>query len=202
MKSNDLRMENINGKHQETDTLKDQDRQYHSPSERVALVILGITGFFRDMFTAPTRVIPRGRVVQHQGESPAAGIEPRYPNILLVEDDPARAEEFIETIKKYYLFGKVKIFVAHAYDAARTFFANEPINLVIMDADLDDDAGDGAMLTREFLNKAPELTILANSSRKIFNMKLTGLGAKDVLGKKTEKLQNWLKANDPAGSKG
>lgn len=179
-----------------------EDRKYKKPSERVAKFVLAIAGFFKDMFTAPTAVIPRGRVFQHEGQVLLENKKLHYPHILLVEDNPARADEFLEMIKKYYVFGSVKIFIAHAYDAAVTFFTNEDIDLVIMDVDLDDEDGDGANLTQKFLIEKPDLTILANSSKRISNLKLTGLGAIESLGKKTEKLREWLSQNDPVGFKG
>jgi CheY-like chemotaxis protein len=179
-----------------------EDRKYKKPSERAAKFVLAIASFFKDMFTAPTAVIPRGRVVQHEGQVLSGGKKLHYPHILLVEDNPTRAEEFIEIIKNYYVFGSVKIFIAHAYDAAVTFFTNEDIDLVIMDVDLDDEDGDGANLTQKFLTEKPDLSILANSSKRISNLKLTGLGAIETLGKKAEKLRTWLSKNDPVGRNG
>ena len=186
----------------ETPAYPDKDRKYQRPCERAVRFILGILGFFRDMFTSPATIIPRGRVLQHQGHDLPVGKAIRYSHILLVEDNPDTAREFIETIENYYVFGSIMIFVAHAFDAALTFFANEEVNLVIMDADLDDDDGDGAILTRQFLSERPDLKILANSSRKISNLKLTGFGAVETLGKKTEKLKMWLAVNDPTGAEG
>ena len=69
-----------------------------------------------------------------------------------------------------------------------------------MDSDLDDEDGDGVDLTREFLSRKPDLTILANSSSKISNLKLTGSGAKEILGKSPDKLKVWLSLHDPAGA--
>ena len=46
----------------------------------------------------------------------------------------------------------------------------------------------------------PEITVLANSSSRVSNLKLTGLGALDTLGKSTVKLICWLQQNDPAGA--
>lgn len=183
-------------------SLHDENRKHRRPSERAARFILGLTSLIRDMFTAPTAVIPRGRVIKHQGYSLPADKAIRYSSILLVEDNPNRAAECTEAITNYYRFGAVRIFVAHAYDAALTFFVNEDVNLVIMDADLDDDDGDGAMLTQNFLKERPDLKILANSSSRISNLKLTGLGALEILGKQPDKLKMWLLANDPTGSAG
>ncbi|KPJ99185.1 MAG: hypothetical protein AMJ60_05915 [Desulfobacterales bacterium SG8_35] len=175
-------------------------RKYQRPSERTARFILGIMGWFRDIFTPSRTIIPRGQVFQHQGHYLSAGKTVQYPLILLVEDNPDTALEFVEAIRNYYVFGSVNILVAYAYDAAATFFDNEDINLVIMDADLEDMEGDGATLTCKFLEVRPEITILANSSSRISNLKLTGYGALGTLGKSTEKLKNWLQVNDPTGS--
>ena len=177
-------------------------RKYTRPSERTALFILGIVGFIKGIFASSAIVMPRGRVFQHQGNYLSAGKELRYPRILLVEDNPDIAQDFIEVIKNYYVFGSVKILIAYAYDAAVTFFDNEDINLVIMDADLDDQEGDGASLIRKFLGERPETPILANSSSRISNMKLTGFGAIGSLEKSTEKFKGWLLLNDPAGTTG
>ena len=177
-------------------------RKYQRPSERTARFILGISGWIKDIFSASTTIIPRGQVFQHQGDSLSAGKALRYPLILLVEDNPDTAREFVEAIMSYYVFGSVNILAAYAYDAAATFFDNENISLVIMDADLEDQDGDGATLTRKFLGARPEITILANSSSRISNLKLTGYGAVETLGKSKEKLKSWLLANDPAGSGG
>jgi CheY-like chemotaxis protein len=180
----------------------DNSRKYTRPSERTTLFILGIVGFIKGIFASSATVIPRGRVFHHQGNYLSAGKEIRYPRILLVEDNPDIAQDFIEVIKNYYVFGSVKILVAYAYDAAVTFFDNEDINLVIMDADLDDQEGDGASLIRKFLGERPETPILANSSSRISNMKLTGFGAIGSLEKSTEKFKGWLLLNDPAGTTG
>ena len=177
-------------------------RKYTRPSERTALFSLCIVGFMMVIFNYSSTVIHRGRVLQHQGNYLSAGQEIRYPRILLVEDNPNIAREFLEVIKNYYVFGSVKILVAYAYDAAVTFFDNEDINLVIMDADLEDQEGDGAALTRKFLDERPETIILANSSSRISNMKLTGFGAIASLEKSTEKFKGWLLLNDPAGTSG
>lgn len=177
-------------------------RKNKRPSERTALFVLGIAGWIKDIFTSSATVIPRGQVFQHQGNYLSAGKEIRYPRILLVEDNPHIAQEFIEAIKNYYVYGSVKILVAYAYDAAVTFFDNEEIILVIMDADLDDKDGDGAALTRKFMGERHETIILANSSSRISSMKLTGFGACESLDKSPEKLKNWLLLNDPTGSTG
>jgi CheY-like chemotaxis protein len=190
------------GMSRKTQQLTSTGSKYQRPSERTARFILGIFGWIKDIFTSTTTTIPRGQVFQHQGDYLSTEKVIHFPQILLVEDNPNTAQDFVEAIKKYYVFGSVKILVAYAYDAAVTFFDNENINLVIMDADLDDEDGDGATLTQKFIVARPETTILANSSSRISNLKLTGLGAIGSLGKSTEKFKNWLLINDPAGRNG
>lgn len=175
-------------------------RKYQRPGERAALFILGVSGWIKDLFASSTTIIPRGQVIQHHGDYLSAGKEVRYPRILLVEDNPNLAREFIDAIKNYYVYGSVILLVAYAYDAAVTFFDNEDINLVIMDADLDDKDGDGAKLIRKFLGEKPEIVILANSSSRISSMKLTGFGAVASLDKSTAKLKEWLRLHDPTGT--
>ena len=185
-----------------TQQLNSAGRKYQRPSERTARFILSIFVWIKDIVGSTTTTTPRGQVFQHQGDYLPAGKGIQFPQILLVEDNPNTAQDFVEAIKNYYVFGSVKIFVAYAYDAAVTFFDNEEINLVIMDADLDDEDGDGANLTQKFIGERPEITILANSSSRISNLKLTGFGAIGPLGKSTEKLKKWLLINDPTGRTG
>ena len=176
------------------------NRKHQKPSERAANFILGILGWFKYIFGSTPTIIPHGLTIEHQGRELPPGKVLQYPSILLVEDDPDIARDFVAVIKKYYSCGSVMIHVAHAYDAAVTFFENEDVNLVIMDADLDDDGGDGADLTQQFISKKPHLTILANSSSKISNLKLTGFGASETIGKNLEKLKKWLLLHDRAGA--
>ena len=176
------------------------NRKYQRPGERAAGFILSIFGWIKYIVGSTSTIIPRGHAVQHHGEVMLPGESLQYQSILLVEDDVNIARDFIEVIKNYYVCGSIMIYVAHAYDAAVTFFENEDVNLVIMDADLDDEDGNGATLTREFLNQKPNLVILANSSSKILNHKLAGFGALETLGKNPEKLKSWLLLHDPAGS--
>jgi CheY-like chemotaxis protein len=180
--------------------LNGSNRKYQKPSERAAHFILGVLGWFKYIFGSTPTIIPRGLAVQHHGRELPPGKVLQYPFILLVEDDPDIARDFVEVIKKYYVCGSIIIYVAHAYSAAVTFFENEDVNLVIMDEDLDDLDGDGTMLTQKFLSQKPSLTILANSSSKISNLKLTGFGAIETLGKKTEKLEKWLLQHDSEGA--
>jgi CheY-like chemotaxis protein len=180
--------------------LNSSKQKYQKPSERLARFILGIFGWFKYVAGSPNAAMPRGQAVQHHGRELSPGNAIHFSSILLVEDDPNIARDFIAIIKKYYVCGSIMIFVAHAYDAAVTFFENEDVNLVIMDADLDDEDGDGASLVQQFLGQKPNLVILANSSSKISNHKLTGFGAMEILGKNPERLKKWFLQHDPAGS--
>lgn len=179
---------------------KESKRPFRKPGERAAGFVLGIFGWIRYIIGSTGVVIPPGRVVEHHGRDLAPGKVLRYPMILLVEDNPGTAEDFIRAITAYYTYGPVRIFIAHTHEAAMNFFENEAISMVIMDADLDDGDGDGADLTRRFVARKPHLPVLANSSRKISNLKLTGSGAVESLGKNPQKLRNWLQKHDPAGA--
>jgi CheY-like chemotaxis protein len=179
--------------------LDNNNRKYQKPSERAAKFILSIFRSVKNITGSTSTIIPRGQAVQHHGKELAPGKVLQYPSILLVEDDPNIARDFVEVIRNYYRTGSIIIFVAHAYDAAVTFFENEDVSLVIMDADLDDKDGDGATLTQQFLGQKPNLPILANSSSKISNLKLTGFGAIETLEKNPKKLQSWLLLHDQEG---
>jgi CheY-like chemotaxis protein len=174
---------------------------YQKPSERAARFILGIFGWIKYIVGSSRTIIPRGQAIRHKGMELPPGKTLQFPTILLVEDDPNIARDFIELIKKHYVYGSVMIFVAHAHNTAVTFFENEDVNLVIMDADLDDVDGDGVSLARSFLSEKPALPILANSSSKISNLKLTGSGAVETVGKNPEKLKSWLFLHDPEGER-
>ena len=186
---------------EEKDARKEHRRVNKKPSERTALFILSVVDWFRDIIGSKAE-LPHGQAFQHCGKDMFPGKTLRYPSIRIVEDNPGIAAGFTEVIRKYYTYGTVQILVAHTYASAVTFFENEAVELVIMDADLDDQNGDGATLTLKFLGARPEITILANSSSKISNLKLTGSGARETLGKNPEKLKNWLQTHDPAGEGG
>ena len=185
----------------ENNAREKRGRACRRPSERTALFILGVIRWFRDIIGS-TAELPHGQAFQHFGKELPPGKTLRYPSILIVEDNPGIAANLIEVIRNYYTFGTVQVLVAHTYASAVTFFENEAVGLVIMDADLDDPNGDGATLTLKFLGERPETTILANSSSKISNLKLTGFGARETVGKNPERLKNWLLNHDPAGQSG
>jgi CheY-like chemotaxis protein len=178
---------------------KEGGHQYRKPSERAAGLFLSLIGWLKCIIGSTSCVVPPGRTIEHRGKDLPLDKTLRYPTILLVEDNPHAAESSLAVITKHYLYGSVIILIAHTYDAAVTFFNDEEVSLVIMDADLDDDDGDGADLTRRFLDRKPHLPILANSSSRISSRKLVNLGAVDTLGKSSKKLADWLCRHDPAG---
>ena len=185
----------------ETHTNEKANRVIKKPSERTALFILSIIGWWRDI-VGIKGTLPHGQAFQHHGKELESGKTLCFPTILLVEDNPAIAAKFLDIIRNHYVFGKVQILVAHTYKSAVTFFENEEVELVIMDADLDDEDGDGETLTRKFFGEKPGIIILANSSSRFSNLKLTSLGANDTLGKNTEKMKSWFLRHDPTGHTG
>jgi DNA-binding NarL/FixJ family response regulator len=74
-------------------------------------------------------------------------------------------------------------------------FTQYDINLVILDLDLDDCQGDGAILLRDFRLRKPGITVLANSSEQKYNDILLKGGAKVALAKDTSMLRRWLTDN-------
>ncbi len=65
---------------------------------------------------------------------------------------------------------------------------------------LEDEEGDGVEFTQRFSEQKQDVAILANSSSALSNMKLTGFGAMEVLGKDPKRLRLWLQTNDPFGA--
>ncbi len=118
-----------------------------------------------------------------------------YNKILIVDDVPRYAEISLSTIRDHFTFAELTVYMAYSYAAARQVFHENDIKLVIIDCDLDDEEGDGEMLTKEFLFKDPKLKILANSSRTKFNKKLLNAGAIIAIDKNPKQLLHWLKVN-------
>jgi len=177
-----------------------EDNRRMRPNERTVRFLVRIIDWIKDIVSSTGAARPRGQVIELRGRKLLPGQEIRFVNILLVEDNPDVAADFIETIRRYYVFGDVMLLVAYGFDAAVSFFSTEDISLVIMDADLDDEEGDGVELTRSFSEQKQDVTILANSSSALSNMKLTGFGAVEVLGKDPKRLRLWLQTNDPFGA--
>jgi len=176
------------------------DNRRVRPNERTVRFLVKIIDWIKDIISSTGATRPQGQVIELRGKKLPPGKAIRFAKILLVEDNPDVAADFIETLRHYYMFGGVMLHVAYGYDAALSFFNTADISLVIMDADLDDEQGDGVGLTQCFTEQKQNVTILANSSSALSNMKLTGSGAMEVLGKDPKRLRLWLQTNDPFGA--
>lgn len=177
------------------------NKQPASPSERAAKFILrfckGVKTFF-EMIVYSTGSKPQGRVVRHRGKALPPGRNLRFPGIMVVDDNMNIASDMANAARRHYTHGKVDIYLAHGLDTAMAYFQREDIGLVIMDNDLDDDRGDGVLLTARFKAAKPGVIILANSSSTVSNNKLIDVGAREEpLNKNWKRLNRWLEKNDP-----
>jgi hypothetical protein len=170
------------------------------PNEITVRFLVRIVDWIKSIVSSTGTARPKGQVIELRGRKLPSGREIRFENIMLVEDNPDIAADFIATIRQFYVFGDVEIHVAYGFDTAGSFFMTKDMSLVIIDADLDDEEGDGVELTRRFCEQKQDITILANSSSALSNMKLTGFGAAEVLGKDPKRLRLWLQKNDPFGA--
>jgi CheY-like chemotaxis protein len=177
-----------------------EDNRRMRPNERTVRFLVRIVDWIKDIIKSSGASRPQGQVLELRGKKLPSGKGIRFAEILLVEDNPNVAADFIETFRHYYIFGDVVLLVAYGFDAAVSFFNTKDVSLVIMDADLDDEEGDGVELTQRFCQQKRDVTILANSSSTLSNMKLTGSGAVEVLGKDPRRLRLWLQTNDPSGA--
>ena len=175
-------------------------RRRMRPNEITVRFLVRIVDWIKGIVSSTGTARPKGQVIELRGRKLPSGREIRFSNILLVEDNPDIAADFIETFRQYYVLGDVEIHVAYGFETAVSFFNTKDMSLVIMDADLDDEEGDGVELTRRFCEQKQDITILANSSSTLSNMKLTGFGAAEVLGKDPKRLRLWLQTNDPFGA--
>lgn len=180
-------------------SLADDNRSMR-PNERTVRFLVRIVEWINGIVSSTGTARPRGQVIELRGRKLPPGKGIRFAKILLVEDNPDIAADFIETVRQFYVCGDVVLLVAYGFDAAVSFFSTENVGLVIMDADLDDEEGNGVELTRRFSEQKQDVTILANSSSALSNMKLTGFGAVGVLGKDPKRLRLWLQTNDPYGA--
>ena len=174
--------------------------QHPTPGERAARALLSSVGWMKACLSSFRIKHPEGRIIRHGGRSLPAGVMIRFTRILIVEDDPQTAQTFADAIRQFYLYGDVSIFLAYGFNAAVSFFKNEDIKLVIMDSELNDEAGDGILLTRKFVTEKPDTVILANSSSKISNLRMESHGAADSIGKNQAQLHAWLDEHDGAGA--
>ena len=136
------------------------------------------------------------RLIHHQGKPLSGESKLRYGNVLIVEDVPKYSKIISSVIQEHYTDGDVYIHLAFNYTSASTLLSVENIDLVVMDFDLQDDAGDGALLTRRIVAEKPTVPVLANSYQDSFNRKLLGAGASAIIRKDAALLKNWLMQND------
>ena len=176
----------------------------HAPTagERAAKAVLAAIGSVKELLASFRRARPGAQVIHHHGFALVSAGQVAFTRILVVEDNVQTARSIVDTIKQYYTFGEVSIYLATCFRTALSFFADQDIQLVIMDSDLHDEHGDGIALTEKFVVRKSGVVILANSSSRMANMKMKSCGARESTSKNVSKLRDWLQANDPAGSSG
>jgi len=135
---------------------------------------------------------PASHTVYLKGEPSAGGRIPRFDQVLIVDDIPHYAQNSLETLRQFYADADLTVHITHTYAEALTTFQQNDIKLVILDLDLDDLQGDGAALLEVFRSQRPEITVLANSSKRQSNGRLLKGGAKAALAKDVRKLRRWL----------
>ncbi|MBU4151356.1 MAG: response regulator [Proteobacteria bacterium] len=134
-------------------------------------------------------------MVRLTGTMPPDGKPPKFDHILLVDDIARNTQSSLETIRRTYEGYELTVHITHTFAEALAAFNLHDIKLVILDLDLNDMQGDGATLLKEFREKKPELTVLANSSEQKYNDILVKGGAIAVLAKDSRKLKRWLAIN-------
>jgi len=138
---------------------------------------------------------PASRTVHLQGDSPATGQPAKFNRILIVDDIPRYAQNSLEAIRQFYHNSELTVHITHTFAESLATFTQYDINLVILDLDLDDCQGDGALLLRDFRLRKPGITVLANSSEQKYNDILLKGGAKVALAKDIRMLRRWLTDN-------
>ena len=189
----------MNKKLEESPGADGQERQ-PSPGERTAKAILACILWIKDLLGSFKISRPRARVISHRGKKLPDESAIRFPKILLVEDDAQTAQAVIDIIRHHYVYGHVTISFASCFTEALSFFTSDVIPFVIMDSDLNDENGNGAVLTEKFLLLRPKTIILANSSSRSANARMIDLGARASVNKNYAQLQSWLVENDPTGN--
>lgn len=140
---------------------------------------------------------PASSVYHHRGQAWPKGVGQQFKNIMIVEDIQAHAHDALDVLVAHYRAGEIKVYLAHGYAAALTFFGEVAIDLVILDCDLVDEGGDGVGLATAFLAQKPQVTLLANSSNKHHNKQLLASGAQYAVEKNTDLLHDWLLEHEP-----
>lgn len=117
----------------------------------------------------------------------------KYKTVLIVDDIPRYADASLQVLEEHFSAADLTVHIVYNYAAALTAFAENDIKLVILDHELEDEAGNGEMLLQQFLQKKPDLVVLANSGKKKHNERLMRHGAVASLNKDPDLLMQWLK---------
>lgn len=120
---------------------------------------------------------------------------PKFDQILIVDDIAQYARTALEVIGQFYQYSELTVHICHTFTAALTTFQQHKIKLIVLDLDLDDLEGDGALLLQNFRLQSPDIIVLANSSEQKYNDILVKGGANAVVGKSARSLHEWLTAN-------
>lgn len=122
-------------------------------------------------------------------------LTPKFDTILVVEDIPQYAQASLEVIGQFYKDAELTVHICHTFAAALKTFQQCDIKLVILDLDLDDLDGDGALLLKNYRLEKPDIIVLANSSESRYNEILLKGGAIASVGKNAKNLHKWLTDN-------
>lgn len=150
-----------------------------------------LSGLTSSLHQAP----PPSQIVRLCGPKTPNTKPPQFDHILLVDDILRNTQASLEIIRQIYYDNELTVHITHTYAEALSAFNVYDITLVILDLDLNDLQGDGATLLKEFREKKPDITVLANSSEQRYNDILIKGGATAVTAKDPRKLKRWLKKN-------
>lgn len=134
-------------------------------------------------------------MVHLPGETSPPKPAAKFDQILVVDDIPRYAQASLDAIRQFYHDSELTVHITHTFAAAISTFRQYDIKLVILDLDLDDFQGDGALLLKDFRSQKPGITVLANSSKQRYNDILLKGGAIAALAKDVKKLRKWLVEN-------
>lgn len=158
--------------------------------------LLNVIRKFWSGLSAPLRQsAPPSRTFHLHGQTPQGGSIPKFDQILIVDDVPRYAQTALDALRQFYQNADLTVHITHTFAEALATFQQNDIKLVILDLDLDDFQGDGAVLLAGFRARKPEITVLANSSKQRYNEILLKGGATAALCKDVRKLRRWLADN-------
>lgn len=157
-------------------------------------MLSAIRKYLAEIMSSLHHTPPKSQIVR-LGQKQTNAKPPKFDHILLVDDIPRNTQTSLEIIRQNYLNNELTVHITHTFAEALAAFNVFNIKLVILDLDLNDMQGDGAVLLKEFREKKPEITVLANSSEPKYNDILVRGGANAVLAKDARKLKRWLAKN-------